>query len=587
MMMQASYESSEKKRRRRKNVTIGVVLMLVFVSLRNELQKSFQLTGKYNREDQSRFATELMLQETMIFPSATVSTLDHRETPKIDTAGDDASHTDAQDSQDMPHNDATNEASQKNTSKKVEAVGKEQRNLNYAYLDASEMQARPTRFPSVDDRVKLYMSNWYTPPCPSTDDDARVSFEYTKHNHTIELLTLQEIAVPSERPTPRTFQLNSHFLGSSVHGSFDQVHFMDRDAMLECKHRYCKDMAEFLIPALDRQHRGVSDSDKADVPMLYQFGDADRTKALRLPRSATDRPQVDRYPNMPVLKKMRKSISRSELKRMTSESCFKSGERITPVQNHLEPVIFKLKTQRHYGRIYRLASMDVPWEEKKNTAIFRGELNGNYPLDYVTGNKIPTLTVHERCRLLERCWIVYQHATNSSSLVDAKLTLPYKSSNSKLIPRFIRLEESNDDATFDLYGDTVSLVDMLQYKALIMLEGNDVSSGLKWALFSNSVVLMPKPTLTSWAMEEILEPWVHYVPIDVYKSTTGRATTDVEEKMQWIVDNDDKARQIAQAGKLWISDLVLHPDVSTDEAAIFDEMLRRYAAHFVHAATSQ
>ena len=35
---------------------------------------------------------------------------------------------------------------------------------------------------------------------------------------------------------------------------------------------------------------------------------------------------------------------------------------------------------------------------------------------------------------------------------------------------------------------------------------------LDWLSFE-SVVLMPKPTCTSWAMEELLEPWVHYIPL--------------------------------------------------------------------------
>lgn len=56
------------------------------------------------------------------------------------------------------------------------------------------------------------------------------------------------------------------------------------------------------------------------------------------------------------------------------------------------------------------------------------------------------------------------------------------------------------------------------------MEGNDVSSGLKWNLLSNSVVLMPKPTRTSWAMEEFevvgAEPWVHYIPMHADGSNT-------------------------------------------------------------------
>jgi hypothetical protein len=106
-----------------------------------------------------------------------------------------------------------------------------------------------------------------------------------------------------------------------------------------------------------------------------------------------------------------------------------------------------------------------------------------------------------------------------------------------------------------------------------MLEGNDVSSGLKWALFSNSVVMAQSPTKTSWAMEELLEPWKHYIPL-------ADDLSDVEEKMQWVVDNDVEAQEIAQRGRLWISDLVFHPDADRDEANIFREIFERYKLHF-------
>ena len=106
-----------------------------------------------------------------------------------------------------------------------------------------------------------------------------------------------------------------------------------------------------------------------------------------------------------------------------------------------------------------------------------------------------------------------------------------------------------------------------------MLEGNDVASGLKWALLSQSVVLMPTPTHTSWAMEEFLEPWVHYIPLN-------ENATDVDEKMQWVIDNDDIAQRIAERGTLWMEDLVFHPDAEGDDRWIQEEMVRRYQAHF-------
>ena len=75
-------------------------------------------------------------------------------------------------------------------------------------------------------------------------------------------------------------------------------------------------------------------------------------------------------------------------------------------------------------------------------------------------------------------------------------------------------------------------------------------------------------------MEERLQPWVHYIPLN-------EKLSDLEEKMQWVIDNDEKARVIAHCGTLWISDLVYHPDAEKDNEYIIDETLRQYSQHFV------
>ena len=54
----------------------------------------------------------------------------------------------------------------------------------------------------------------------------------------------------------------------------------------------------------------------------------------------------------------------------------------------------------------------------------------------------------------------------------------------------------------------------LKYKYLLSLEGNDVSSSLKWMLYSNSVVFMRNPRIVSWIMEDHLEPYIHYIPLN-------------------------------------------------------------------------
>lgn len=64
--------------------------------------------------------------------------------------------------------------------------------------------------------------------------------------------------------------------------------------------------------------------------------------------------------------------------------------------------------------------------------------------------------------------------------------------------------------------------DQLRDKFILAVPGNDIASGLHWALMSNSVVLMIE---NEWetALELGLEPWVHYVPVAPTLDSIGSA----------------------------------------------------------------
>ena len=240
--------------------------------------------------------------------------------------------------------------------------------------------------------------------------------------------------------------------------------------------------------------------------------------------------------------------------------------------------MFKLNLLRHYGPVARVDRLDIPWENKIDRAIFRGALTGMQPERH-EGD-----TFVELCSAIPRCWFVYQllHSRNKS-LVDAKLVRTEMS----LLPDVKVL-----GPPVGLYGKSVSMKNMLKCKMIIMLEGNDVSSGLKWALYSNSVVLMPEPKYTSWTLEELLVPWVHYVPLTLESpgnnaSDGESALSDVEEKAAWVLSNDEHARKIAYNGKLWITDLLFHKDVKQDEHDIVNDMVGRYSRFWRLADTTQ
>ena len=90
-----------------------------------------------------------------------------------------------------------------------------------------------------------------------------------------------------------------------------------------------------------------------------------------------------------------------------------------------------------------------------------------------------------------------------------------------------------------------SINDFLKYKYLISVEGNDKDSGINWKLNSNSLVFMAKPNVVSWLMEDTLIPDYHYVLLKDDFS-------DLEEKLNWCNDNQDKCKQIINNANIYM-----------------------------------
>ncbi|NRA19147.1 MAG: lipopolysaccharide A protein [Oceanospirillaceae bacterium] len=98
-------------------------------------------------------------------------------------------------------------------------------------------------------------------------------------------------------------------------------------------------------------------------------------------------------------------------------------------------------------------------------------------------------------------------------------------------------ETNTKDITEHWQRPKMSLKQQLQYKFILSIEGNDVASNLKWAMSSNSLVLMTKPKYETWFMEGTLIENYHYVLLkDDY--------SDVEEKIQYYIKNIDAAKSI-------------------------------------------
>lgn len=395
------------------------------------------------------------------------------------------------------------------------------------YLDFEN--GRSLRFPSVNERIKFYLSSWYLPPCPN-NPEGFIQYNYPQNSEsTLELRYFDQV----------THHKNGSIMLDTAIDT-DRLFHVRSNALLNCtleneietlKRIYCPELFKFLMPYRSSQFDEINGT----IPLIAQVGDAPLSKNYF-------------HVNLPHFKKTRLHIEKNALDNITNGTC-QRGPRMK-INNLIQPILWKIKFKRHFPRLHKIPKEDRPWGSKKNSAIFRGTFTG----PNIDNVKSPD----ERCRLVPRCSMV-RNSVNSS-IIDAK---------------FVRLENRVPEVVggVTLKTKLTFRPEQLQHKGLIMPEGNDVSSGLKWALLSNSVVLAGPPTATSWAMEALLVPWVHYVPV-------RQDLTDVEEKMQWIIEHDEEAQYIAKRGSLWIKDLLFHSQSEPDNDAINREVLRRYAAHF-------
>lgn len=362
---------------------------------------------------------------------------------------------------------------------------------------------RSERFPSKEQRLRLYLGDW--------QGECRKPIPYYRVNATS--LVARETDWKFRR-----LELSSRPI-------LDFMFWIDPPLLRECatNSSAVKEKAKLL-----RRYCNDSwDLSKSATPVLIQFGDRTGSKELG---------QV----SLPQIRKVRQRLERYG-------ECWK---RDTP---H-EAIIWKLNAFRHYHHIFEVDAIDIPWNQKRGVAVFRGILTGEESENMPTDD-------YSVCMQWARCRLVYEHA--GSKLVDAKLTGTRKRVNSTI-------------NGIEITARKLSAEQQMRNKAIVMLEGNDVSSGLKWALYSNSVVLMPHPTFTSWAMEELLQPYVHYIPLNDDLS-------NVESQVMWILAHDEEANRIAQRGKAWIRDLTVDPSARSDDEWIRKEIVRHYGTLFVES----
>lgn len=121
----------------------------------------------------------------------------------------------------------------------------------------------------------------------------------------------------------------------------------------------------------------------------------------------------------------------------------------------------------------------------------------------------------------------------------------------------------------ELYGPKVkhvSFFDFFKYKYQINIDGTVAAYRLPYLLAGDSVVFKHNSTYYEHFYKE-LKPWEHYIPYE-------QDLSDLKEKIQWAIDNDDKAKQIAENGSHFARNNLL----SNNIFCYYYKVLMEYAA---------
>jgi hypothetical protein len=142
----------------------------------------------------------------------------------------------------------------------------------------------------------------------------------------------------------------------------------------------------------------------------------------------------------------------------------------------------------------------IPWELKQPVAFWRGGTSGH-----------PFI----RKKLVER--------TNTNPWLDIKFVHHY----------------GKRELPDEYFTESVGLDTYVRHKYICIVDGAVISSSHQWVFGSGSVpILITHPDNNFW-FKSHLKPWHNYVPVSY-------SLNDLEPAIQWLKENDSKAKQIAE-----------------------------------------
>ena len=312
---------------------------------------------------------------------------------------------------------------------------------------------RGQRFPSIEDRVRVYMGDWYLTPCDSKDNDNHhdkdgkdssfssggILYEY---NHTDQTVLLSQPWRTNNTTSLSQLRVTTNAEGNDLFFAKRSVYENCEQSFQNAKKRYlkeCNDISMSVPLSLlwdDAAQRPPSQGEKPPPPppILLRISDGSRSYTV---------------PSFHHCRRSR-SLEAIQLQHRQKKVCSNSIRNTT-----LSPIVWNLNSARYMGNLQKVTYNDYYWRDKKDMAVFRGTLTSNEKMLRNVDDAI-------NCRRLSRCRLAMLYG--NSSLVNAKLTPGSKGQVGRL-----------RNTTFNgvnVAGQGLSVKELLQHKAIIFLPGN-------------------------------------------------------------------------------------------------------------------
>lgn len=209
-------------------------------------------------------------------------------------------------------------------------------------------------------------------------------------------------------------------------------------------------------------------------------------------------------------------------------------------------ILWPLERDAIMETLTEVPAVDIAFDDKKDILVWRGNIPSTIPVLLELGTDVSG--VQQRITLVKR---FYNHPLVNAKFIkdhDDRTTFP--------------------EAFYDL-SHQIAMGDLLQHKYILAVEGTEASTDILWVLFSNSVLFLCNVTYTTWAMEDLLQPYVHYIPIHCNMS-------NLADQVAWAQQHQDLCREIVQRSTQYIYDLFFHPHAAHEEEQIMRAMMHRY-----------